>query len=485
MLPTLTVPRPIQLVVDDVGWREGWDLSETGGPFRAGVDRLLGRLDYEAVADLGEALGIRPQCAMVMCEWDMHNVCAGCPTATQSGAAWDNTARVGPWMGECAEVFRTRSAHIELALHGVGHEHWEQGQRTRAEWFGQDVDDRWPWDVVQTHIACFTRLIDQHGLGPATGMSFPPSFVPCAFRFYWDNADPESTGALVASAGVRYASTPYSSCTFAGEQPERPDGGFEHGVLVLDRGSSGIPWFVWDTVPEGIPTTSICGIHWPNLLTPSPRDNGASVARWCEYLSELGKSDGLMLARSMSETCSQWIHSQYTTIQRQGNDWCLDTSGIPVSVSQWGMAGPPVVSLPLGQGGRVPALRCEGGRIVARWEDDGHAYFGVRLDEAGRCRVHCSEQEGESPCVRRSGTYNVLDLRFQGETFSLGLELFGRQRVPIRGCGALTSVAVAGAGATVHAVTYDTAEQEALIDLSVDDIQGRTLTVTGKLARGS
>jgi hypothetical protein len=32
-----SIRRAVQLVLDDVGWREGWPLNDTGGPFRAGI----------------------------------------------------------------------------------------------------------------------------------------------------------------------------------------------------------------------------------------------------------------------------------------------------------------------------------------------------------------------------------------------------------------------------------------------------------------
>jgi hypothetical protein len=285
--PAVTIPRPVQLVIDDVGWREGWNLSETGGPYRAGVDRLLGPEDYAAVADIGEVLGIRPQCAMVLCEWDKENVCARYPTTTHPGRAWDNSRRVGEWADAAARIFRDRAAYIEFAMHGVGHEHWEEGVRTRAEWFGLNPAQRWPRAVLEGHLECFRQILAQYRLDRAHGISFPPSFVPCAFRYYWDNADPDSTGALMKATGVRFCSTPFSCCCFAGGPPERPDGGFDHGLIVLDRGNSGVPWDVYSTVPKTLPATSICGVHWPNVLMPDPTRNRESVGMWVEYLRQV------------------------------------------------------------------------------------------------------------------------------------------------------------------------------------------------------
>ena len=252
---SVSIPRPLQLVIDDVGWREGWDISERGGPFRVGVNRLLGPADYHAIANIGQALRIRPQAAMVLCEWDSHNVCAQFPTTTQHGSAWDNSPRIGPWADEAAEIFVERAEYIELAMHGVGHEHWEDGARFRGEWFGRDPSEIWDSGALRGHLLCFRQILDQHRLGPDWGMSFPHSFVPCAFRFYWNNNDAESTGALMHGAGVRYCSTPFSSCCFISGEPEKPDGGFDHQLVVLDRGQSGVPWQAFATVQEGLPTT--------------------------------------------------------------------------------------------------------------------------------------------------------------------------------------------------------------------------------------
>lgn len=34
---SVAIPRAVQLVIDDVGWREGWSLDASWGPWRAGV----------------------------------------------------------------------------------------------------------------------------------------------------------------------------------------------------------------------------------------------------------------------------------------------------------------------------------------------------------------------------------------------------------------------------------------------------------------
>ena len=128
-------------------------------------------------ADLGQRLDIRPTAALVLCEWDRENVCARQPTSTMAGAAWDNSARRGDWSEAAAQCFVERAAHLELALHGVGHEHWDEGVMTRAEWYGRPAS-KWAWSDLLGHLDVYRAILDQHGLGPAAGHSFPQHFIP-------------------------------------------------------------------------------------------------------------------------------------------------------------------------------------------------------------------------------------------------------------------------------------------------------------------
>lgn len=474
---SLTLPRAIQLVLDDAGWREGWSQAEEGGPWRAGVNRLLGEEDYAAVADLGEALGIRPQCAMVLCEWDRENVCAGYPTATHAGRAWDNRRRVGDWAFRARDVFAHRAAHIEFAMHGVGHEHWEEGVRTRAEWYGRNPEARrWPWEVLQGHLECFRRILGQYGLGPEAGFAFPTGFVPCAFHYYWDDADPESTGAPMRTAGVRYASTPFSSCTFAGGPPVRPDGGFDHGLLVLDRGSSGVPYDVFATVPKALPATSICGIHWPNALMPDPSRNGESVALWADYLRTIEARPDLMLAAGTAEAFSQWVYCRFAELRTEGpGRYTLDTSGIPEVARPY--AEGPILKLPLPEGLHVSRFAGEGLRPVACWERDGSGYLRLRADSQGSFGVVLGSEPLPGVVVCH-GTCDVLDVASSTPTaVQARVRVYGRQSVEVRPGFTPVHAECAGREVTLRGWRHDKSAGLTTFDLEARDIQGSVAEV--------
>lgn len=90
------IPMPLQVVIDDVGWWSGNDGSMRQEPYRTGINRNYVPADYKAIVDLGRALDIRPQAALVLCEWDRENILKHLPTSTWMGSNWDNSKWVGP-----------------------------------------------------------------------------------------------------------------------------------------------------------------------------------------------------------------------------------------------------------------------------------------------------------------------------------------------------------------------------------------------------
>jgi hypothetical protein len=481
----VSIPRPVQLVIDDVGWRDGWRIDAQGGPFRAGLDRRLGPADYAAIAELGAALGVRPTAAMVLCEWDKTNVCATQPTCTQAGAAWDNRPRAGAWTDEAADIFRTRAAHLELAMHGVGHEHWDNGVRIRAEWYSQHRQ-KWHWPDLLGHLRVFRDILDQHGLGPAAGHRLPPNFVPCAFQYLWDETDPEDIGALIATAGVLYGSTPYS-CLDRRTPLLAPDGGVDHGVLLLDRGSSGVPWDVTDRVPvkvhgagagaESATPGCICGIHWPNLLSAKPEANHVAVAHWVEYLRQVAAVPGQFLAANARECFAQWAYHRFGRVAPRGDAVELDLSQVPESVLRIIGDMPAIVEVNGGTGAEFAVAGS--GRVL--WQRQQNDRTFLALKHAGAVRTAAllrpRAESAPPPLVRRDGTFNVLDLRPIADGLEIDIEMYGTQPLSVRpefGPGACEVVR-----GRLRVVDHraSNADSSLTLLLAGHDVQGETVTV--------
>ncbi|MBA3709950.1 MAG: hypothetical protein H0W83_14160 [Planctomycetes bacterium] len=313
---TADIPMPIQVVIDDVGWWSGRNGSADNEPYRTGIARDHVPADYQAIVDLGRATGTRPQAAMILCEWDKENILREVPTATWMGASWDNSRRVGPWMDEAAAIMREGREHVELTLHGVGHEYWGGGRFTRAEWHDGEGRMR-PRDEVLKRLDCFRRILDQHRLGP-----FPTSFVPCAFmhRFGGGLAD------ILRDHGVDFISTPYHSI-FGLPTPRWRWFDFDGDTMTVDRPGDRFDWHQIGQLPSGEITHPTVGMHWPHVLHADPARNGETVAAWAAFLIEQGRQPGKLLARDNNEFRTQLAHHVCTTRTLRDHGLDLDVTG--------------------------------------------------------------------------------------------------------------------------------------------------------------
>ena len=334
------IPMPLQVVIDDVGWWSGEDGSTRQEPYRTGINRNHVPADYQAIADLGQALGIRPQAAFILCEWDKDNMLRKLPSSTWMGEKWDNSKWVGPWMEEAAEIIRHNQKHLEITIHGVGHEYWEGGSFTRAEWTDSNGQMR-PQDQVELHLEYYGKLMNQHRLGP-----FPTSFVPAAFRHSFGPSEGRevSLASILKKWGVHYINTPFSSM-YNRERVQYEHFGFDSEVMTVDRGSDEFPWLTFPADPSAELAGPTCGMHWPNMLHPKPERNKEVVERWVKYLKPYNEKPDMMLAPDSEAFQHQLMHHELTKLQFLRNSVELDfteTDSLP------GMAA--MAAMPGGQG---------------------------------------------------------------------------------------------------------------------------------------
>lgn len=313
------IPMPVQVVIDDVGWWSGEDGSKRQEPYRTGINRNHVPADYQAIADLGRTLGIRPQAAFILCEWDRENILRQVPTSTRMGEKWDNSRWVGPWLEEAAEIIRNNQNNFELTVHGLGHEYWEGGTFTRAEWTDSEGQMR-PQDQVELHLDFFEKLMNQHNLGP-----FPKSFVPAAFRHSFGPSDgrKDSLAEILEKRGITYINTPFLSM-YHKERAQYEYFGFDAGVMTVDRGSDEFPWLTFPADPSAELTGPTCGLHWPNMLHPDPERNSEIVDRWVSYLKPCNEKQDMMLAPDSVAFQHQLAHHTLTQAGLIRNSIVLD-----------------------------------------------------------------------------------------------------------------------------------------------------------------
>ena len=313
------IPKPIQVVIDDVGWWSGQDGSKWQEPYRTGINRKHVPADHEAIAKLGRTLGIRPQAATILCEWDKENILRKLPTSTWLGEKWDNKKWVGPWMEEAAGIIRNNKDHYELTLHGIGHEYWTDGKFTRAEWADRSGTMR-PLDQVEKHLDFFEALLQQHNLG-----QFPKSFVPTAFLHgFGPTGDHEqSMAAVLAKRGVEYINTPFDDM-YNAEGVQYGVFGFDAGVITVDRGRDLLSWKSIGRAPQGEVRGPTCGMHWPNLLHENPERNSEIVDAWVQLLKPYNENFETMLAPNSLYFRHQLVQHVCASVEVTGKKVKLD-----------------------------------------------------------------------------------------------------------------------------------------------------------------
>ncbi|HZJ36122.1 MAG TPA: hypothetical protein VFD29_05815 [Gillisia sp.] len=304
------IPMPIQIVIDDVGWWSGDDGHESQQPYRTGISRNHVPADYQAIVDLGKKLGVRPQAATILCEWDRENILREVPTITWMREKWDNSKWVGPWLDEAADIIRNNQNHYELTMHGVGHEYWQDENMTRAEWADSSGQMR-PQDQVELHLDYFQKLLNQNQLGP-----FPTSFVPTAFLhgFGMTGEYKISMAEVIKKRGIEYINTPFSNM-YNARGAQFGLFGIDSGVITVDRGEDLLDWNDFGKRPSGALTGPTCGLHWPNLLHKDPSRNSEIVDAWVKFLKPYNDKPETLLAKNSSSFRNQLVHHVCTKVQ--------------------------------------------------------------------------------------------------------------------------------------------------------------------------
>ncbi len=293
----VSLPVPIFIVVEDVGWWQGRDGSADNEPFRNGFSRRHCLEDYRALARLAKRLKMRMAIGMVMGEWDRRNHLRDVVGATWMGSSWDNRINQGPWLDEAAQFLRENEEWLEIACHGLCHEFWREGRMERSEFHDPSGHMR-PRDIVKSHLNAFAKLLEEHKLP-----GFPRIFLPPALLHSFGNGE-DSMQAILHDYGVRYVVTRFSKARRYSE-PLHKKITWECGVGLLERGLAPVPWHEAAASPTWDFSNPILPLHWSNLLHPDPAKNFAVVDRWVEMLEKQANSMDYVLAPDFASCWSQ------------------------------------------------------------------------------------------------------------------------------------------------------------------------------------
>ncbi len=481
-------PSPFALAIDDLGWMSGGSQGEENGPWRLGLKRDLERSDYQALVDIAKGSGIRLQGLFIMAEMDRTNACAKVPSSTRYGSNWDNSHNVGDEQLRIMDLVKEEAAWLEFGLHGVGHEFWVDGIRQRAEYYNLEQNHPWPEKDIREHLDLFVEIMGQYGLTPANGHSFPESFVPCAYSYFWNpDGDPYSLGQVLNEYGVRFANTLFSYIPEL-NPPDATSGDFDNGVLVIDRYNHGNHWFESASLPKDpidAFETDIIEAHFANLLATDDFLQANLNDKWIRFFKEVQSKPDKYLAKNTEQFYSQWVLKRFASISSNGvNQLSIDTRNVPEWAFQNGFITNMVLKIAVRDDEVISKATLNGKPIPATAIDEGYAMMYLPPMEAG---VHTFEMatgsEWQQAMVINDGTYNVYRLSQEEDVLHYDIRVYGTQEIKINLAEEPGAISSSNPNLSVQSWNYHAENKLLHVELSARNFQGETGRLSIKSAR--
>lgn len=302
----LSIPMPLLVTIDDAGWWLGQDGSAVDQPFRTGMPRVHCPEDYTALIALGRCLDMKIPAGFVLCEWDRTQLLRGLPSATWMAEQWKSPFTDIETKEKAAQIIQNGSEYLEVAVHGVGHEFWDQGRMFRSEFHDTKGKMR-PRDLVKKHLEYFFRLMASFGLAKA-----PRIFIPPALHHGFGKGA-KGFQTIARSFGIQYIPLVFSraDCSIA---PQLPGLGWEEGVLLMERGISQTKWNQVAAPPAFSFNSPVLALHWANILHPDPDRNMEVIYAWSDFLKKGAKENQVVLSRDISACLTQYLNATQSRI---------------------------------------------------------------------------------------------------------------------------------------------------------------------------
>lgn len=466
-------PRGVSVNIGQVGWMGGSSLEETDGPWRAGIRRDFDVRDYKPFAEVGKELGVRFMSLFIMGEFDRLNILGEYPTSNPSGKNWDNSKYIGPTQIEIMDYVKDNAANIELGITGVLHEYWEDGVKSRAEWFNVEKQEPRDETIIRNNVELLKRLLAQYGISPENGHSYPQSFI--SYGFYFNPGAKYSLGRVLSENGVKYANTPYA--TIKGlNHPPLLDGGFDNGVLLLDRHNHGNLWYEYAKLPDSIPSgiqSVVVESHWANWLAYDDHLQGDLNERWVNYLRSIQADRDHYLSKNTEQLYSQWLYKKYTTIEEtEPGKVIIDNISMTEDAYKYDLLGNIVLSVKLEEGEHVNMALIDGDPIASYYEAEGFGY--IYLPPLLKNKYTLEYSIGNRKMnnhVNNTGTYNVYYVKQTNSEINIDIKMYGKQIVEFYG-QEIKSIVSSNKNLKVEDFTYNEDNKTTYLTINGRNIQG-------------
>lgn len=471
-------PRGVSVNVGQVGWMGGSSLEDTDGPWRAGIRRNFDVRDYKPIVEVGEEMGVRFMTLFVLGEFDRLNILSEYPTSNPAGEKWDNSQYIGPTQLEIMDYVKSNAANLEFGITGVLHEYWEEGVKSRAEWFNVAEQKSRDEKIIRNNVKLLKRLMAQYGITPERGHSFPESFI--SYGFYFNPGAEYSLGKVLSENGIKYANTPFS--TIKGlNHPPLFDGGFDNGVLLLDRFNHGNLWYQYAALPRLGPDsirTVVVESHWANWLAFDDHLQPALNKRWIKYLRSIQAHPDHYLSKNTEQLYSQWLYKKYTTVSEvKPGEVIINNHSMPEDAYTYDLLGNMVLAIKLGEGEHVSWARVDGNPIAAYYEAEGFGYIYLPLlKKQNYTFEYRVENRKMDRFVNNTGTYNVYNVTDKNSSLEIDLKMYGEQVVEVY-TSKPKSVTSSNEHLQVKDLIYDNERNIAYLTINGRNIQGERGTI--------
>ena len=434
-LNKLIIPKPFAIAIDDLGWMKGHNEGHDGfGPYRTGLNRNMTLNDYKAVVDIAQQVGVRLQGLFILGELDRDNFLKNHPSTTQLQKNWDNSENISDLQLRIMDFVKNNSSHLELGLHGIGHEHWtNEGKRKRAEWYNREDKQPWPEEIIRTHLTCFKQILAQYGISEDMGHSFPESFVPCAYSYYWNPKGDYSLGTVLSEYGVRFANTDFTKIPECNPPSDANGGDFDHGVHVLNRFNYGNAWHAageLPTTPLEEQTTDFIETHWPNLLFNDKEGQEEVSRKWTNYFRTVQSSESRYCAKNTAQLHSQWLYNKYTKVTKAQDGYIIDNTAMIDRVYQGYALVNLVLKIKLASNQHISSASLNEEPISAYFEDEGYGfiYLPPMLQKKYILKMELGSQLIKET-IWHDTTSNILEVTHKEEETKVDICWYGDQQL--------------------------------------------------------
>lgn len=327
------IPHALQIVIDDLGWINGYDGRATGGPSRTGMPRKHCAEDYIAVNALGKALNMKINCAFVLGEWDPDNRLKEIPYFSKYGDAWDNAKYLNKEEMQRIVDALNASDYIDVSIHGLMHGSQLPGidNNDSSDFFYRinKVSYVFPENELRQKLDAFFGILDYYGVKKTV-----KTYVPSAALYV-----PYTLSKIMAEYGIRYIVQPIKHTNFGTEDVQLAT--VDNGIILTDRCNfieqEGFTRTMdirpWDEIASDFTTlpkaTCVVGTHWPNYLHLDPKRSLELTERNAAYFKSCADEFGTIMSRDIGFHATQELYKRFARTEEKNGVYTVDVSAVP------------------------------------------------------------------------------------------------------------------------------------------------------------